>query len=98
MIGIIFSLYSLVVIISLMIKGFPKILGRFLMVIETLLIIMIVSTYCMYYDRYNLFDRLVLSLCYTYLIAIVVKTIKAIRKRKHYRKLKRILKRKQRSL
>ena len=88
LIGIILSLYSMVVVISLLIRGFPKFLGRLLMVVETLLIIAIVSTLCMYYDRYRLSDRLILSLCYTYLIIIVIKTIKGIRKRRRYHKLK----------
>ena len=88
LIGIILSLYSMVVVVSLLIRGFPKFLGRLLMVVETLLIIAIVSTLCMYYDRYRLSDRLILSLCYTYLIIIVIKTIKGIRNRRHYHKLK----------
>ena len=88
LIGIILSLYSMVVVVSLLIRGFPKFLGRLLMVVETLLIIAIVSTLCMYYDRYRLSDRLILSLCYTYLIIIVIKTIKGIRKRRRYHKLK----------
>ena len=88
LIGIILSLYSMVVIVSLLIRGFPKFLGRLLMIIETLMIIAIVSTLCMYYDRYRLSDRLILSLCYTYLIVVIIKTIKAIRKRMRYHKLK----------
>ena len=88
LIGIILSLYSMVVIVSLLIRGFPKFLGRLLMIIETLMIIAIVSTLCMYYDRYRLSDRLILSLCYTYLIVVFIKTIKAIRKRMRYHKLK----------
>ena len=88
LIGIILSLYSMVVIASLLIRGFPKFLGRLLMIIETLMIIAIVSTLCMYYDRYRLSDRLILSLCYTYLIVVFIKTIKAIRKRMRYHKLR----------
>ena len=88
LIGIILSLYSMVVIVSLLIRGFPKFLGRLLMIIETLMIIAIVSTLCMYYDRYRLSDRLILSLCYTYLIVVFIKTIKAIRKRMRYHKLR----------
>ena len=88
LIGIILSLYSMVVIVSLLIRGFPKFLGRLLMIIETLMIIAIVSTLCMYYDHYRLSDRLILSLCYTYLIVVFIKTIKAIRKRMRYHKLK----------
>lgn len=88
MIGIILSLYSMVVIISLLIRGFPKFLGRLLMSIETLLIIATVSTLSMYYDRYRLSDRLILSLCYTYLIVIIIKTIKGIRRRRRHHKLR----------
>lgn len=87
MIGIIVSLYSLIVILSLQIKGFPKIMGRILMVIETLIIVMIVGVLCMYYDRYEFSDRLILCLCYTYLIVIGIKTVKAIRKKKRYHSL-----------
>ena len=86
LIGIIISLYSLIVILSLQIKGFPNILGRFLMVTETLIVVMIVGTLCIYYDRYEFPDRLILCLCYTYLIVILIKTVKAIRKKRlHHR-------------
>ena len=87
LIGVIVSIYSLIVILSLQIKGFPKVLGRLLMVVEVLIIVVIVGTLCFYYERYEFPDRLVLCLCYTYLILVLIKTVKGIRKRRLYRRL-----------
>lgn len=86
LIGVIVSIYSLIVILSLQIKGFPKVLGRLLMVVEVLIIIVIVGTLCFYYERYEFPDRLVLCLCYTYLILVLIKTVKEIRKRRLHRR------------
>ena len=87
LIGVIISVYSLVVILSLQIRSFPKFLGRLLMVVETLIIVVIVGTLCIYYDRYRFSDRLILCLCYTYLILVLIKTVKGIRKRRLHRRL-----------
>ena len=87
LIGVIVSIYSLIVILSLQIKGFPKVLGRLLMVVEVLIIVVIVGTLCFYYERYEFPDRLVLCLFYTYLILVLIKTVKGIRKRRLYRRL-----------
>ncbi|MBQ2659220.1 MAG: hypothetical protein IJF87_11715 [Erysipelotrichaceae bacterium] len=87
LIGVIISVYSLLVILSLQIKGFPKFLGRLLMVVEVLIIVVIVGTLCIYYERYEFPDRLVLCLCYTYLILVLIKTVKGIRKRRFHRRL-----------
>ena len=82
LIGVIVSIYSLVVILALQIRGFPKVLGRILMFVEVLIIVMIVGTLCMYYDRYEFSDRLILCLCYTYLIVIGIRTVKTIRRKR----------------
>ncbi len=87
LIGVIISVYSLIVILSLQIKGFPKFLRRLLMVVEVLIIVVIVGTLCIYYERYEFPDRVVLCLCYTYLILVLIKTVKEIRKRRLHRRL-----------
>ena len=84
LIGIIISLYSLIVILSLMIRGFPKILGRILMTVETLIIIVIVNGLCFYYDRYQFSDRLILCLCYTYLLTTLINIFRTIRKKRRH--------------